>query len=61
MAPALRMITGGGDSHDSSLPVPQQIKNLLGILFADKGYIGKKLAQELSAVASPSPSVCART
>src|SRR5215469_3695671 len=35
-----------GNVHDTA-PVPQLTKNLLGKLFADKGYIGKKLAQEL--------------
>jgi Transposase DDE domain len=35
-----------GQVHDTQ-PVPQLTKHLLGKLFADKGYIGKKLAQEL--------------
>jgi len=35
-----------GQVHDTK-PVPQLTKQLLGKLFADKGYIGKKLAQEL--------------
>lgn len=35
-----------GQVHDTQ-PVPQLTKNLLGKLFADKGYIGTKLAQEL--------------
>ena len=35
-----------GQVHDTK-PVPQLTKHLLGKLFGDKGYIGKKLAQEL--------------
>jgi Transposase DDE domain len=35
-----------GHVHDTK-PVPQLTKNLLGKLFADKGYIGKQLAAEL--------------
>jgi Transposase DDE domain len=35
-----------GQVHDTR-PVPQLTKHLLGKLFADKGYIGQKLAQEL--------------
>ena len=35
-----------GPVHDTR-PVPQLTKQLLGKLFADKGYIGKKLAEEL--------------
>jgi Transposase DDE domain len=35
-----------GQVHDTK-PVPQLTKNLFGKLFGDKGYIGKKLAQEL--------------
>ena len=35
-----------GQVHDTE-PVPQLTKHLLGKLFADKGYIGKQLAQEL--------------
>jgi Transposase DDE domain len=35
-----------GQVHDTK-PVPQLTKNLLGKLFADKGYISKQLAQEL--------------
>jgi len=35
-----------GQVHDTK-PVPQLTQNLLGKLFADKGYIGKKLAAEL--------------
>jgi Transposase DDE domain len=36
----------GGQGHDTR-PVPQLTKPLLGKLCADKGYIGKQLAQEL--------------
>jgi len=36
----------GGQVHDTR-PVPQLTKHLLGKLFADKGHIGKQLAQEL--------------
>jgi Transposase DDE domain len=32
---------------DDTKPVPQLTEYLLGKLFADKGYIGKKLAEEL--------------
>src|SRR6516225_8139263 len=35
-----------GQVHDTK-PLPQLTKNLLGNLFGDKGYISKKLAQEL--------------
>jgi len=35
-----------GQVHDTK-PVAQLTQNLLGKLFGDKGYIGKKLAQEL--------------
>ena len=35
-----------GQVHDTQ-PVPQLTKNLLGKLFGDKGYIGKRLTQEL--------------
>jgi len=35
-----------GQVHDTK-PLPQLTKNLLGKLFGDKGYISKKLAQEL--------------
>lgn len=36
----------GGNVSDTT-PVPQLTKDLIGKLFGDKGYIGKKLAEEL--------------
>lgn len=41
---ALKMTTG---NVPDTTPVPQLTKGLIGKLFGDKGYIGKKLAEEL--------------
>jgi len=41
---ALKLTTG---NVSDTAPVPQLTKDLIGKLFGDKGYIGKKLAEEL--------------